>query len=784
MALARQADTIVNRVVGQGNLIVYQGVRVQAFIGSVEQQLYSDAAGTPIALVETDENGAYQFWIEEGDYTLRFSIGGTMLGNEVYSIVDQTKIANYPDTPASLPISTAQQAALDDATTQTLTNGRPRPVKGKVADIVMVEDFRLDSDLDDIPSFNRASAYLAANGGQGEIHLRKRNYYFTQPTGMFSLPRDIGTLTSGAAPYGVAMAAEASGSMPFAINPPQGIRFVGRNRLGTRIIGPWIYGSSPIDNNQLVAIKIGTSRTDNIVDLGFENIRFENFMVPIVAEGALVQNRWERLEFRNCGIPALIQTSERSSFRSIRINETPGGFTIGGWWLNRENSYSDPVLPSAFAHGWADKNDFDIDYSNSRARSATDDALDAWFDTYWFKTANSTTGTGYTSAPTADASAGSGTGATFAVQRDSHTKRIVGVTVTTGGSGYTDNFPLTFTGGGGTGAAATAIVSGGVVVGVAIGRATAPIPTGGAGGLMNANMYRGVTGTAVQIISRSGRPNFSNIVHVRFAFGCHRWAAKVDRPYLCEFPTCYAERIGFYDQANYALGNRVMGVDYPDPYWSGRPRAAIFSETTGQFCGVTIFPDPAALEYPLWLGGLTGTNWTTEFVPANFTNLISRNGYARGEYRLMNQGGNTDQSTLDWFFKSRQSDGNQILFDANSGLSIEGTTTPGTVTLNARRLIYTRIGNVVHFTLRITFSAYTGTGGALIKGLPFTAASIDQNLTFRSVAGIASANRIMPVVQSGTTQLALRQYDSAGAESALTLPASGDFYISGSYFVA
>lgn len=92
MALARQSDTIVNRVVGAGNLIVYQGVRVQAFVGDAEQQLYSDASGAPVAIVETDENGAYQFWIEEGDYTLRFSIGGVALGSAPYSIFGATQL--------------------------------------------------------------------------------------------------------------------------------------------------------------------------------------------------------------------------------------------------------------------------------------------------------------------------------------------------------------------------------------------------------------------------------------------------------------------------------------------------------------------------------------------------------------------------------------------------------------------------------------------------------------------------------------------------------------------
>lgn len=94
MALIKQTDTIVNNVLGAGNEIAYPGVRVQAFIGAVEQQLYSDATGTPTALVETDANGYYQFWIEEGDYTFYFSIGGAPLGSQSYSLYSAARNAD------------------------------------------------------------------------------------------------------------------------------------------------------------------------------------------------------------------------------------------------------------------------------------------------------------------------------------------------------------------------------------------------------------------------------------------------------------------------------------------------------------------------------------------------------------------------------------------------------------------------------------------------------------------------------------------------------------------
>jgi len=78
-------------------------------------------------------------------------------------------------------------------------------------------------------------------------------------------------------------------------------------------------------------------------------------------------------------------------------------------------------------------------------------------------------GTGYTSAPTITISAPpSGTTATAVASYNTFQTGTVAVLVTNGGTGYgsSGSFSVSFTGGGGTGAAGTAIVSGGQVVAV------------------------------------------------------------------------------------------------------------------------------------------------------------------------------------------------------------------------------------------------------------------------------------------------------------------------------
>jgi len=64
-------------------------------------------------------------------------------------------------------------------------------------------------------------------------------------------------------------------------------------------------------------------------------------------------------------------------------------------------------------------------------------------------------GTGYTSAPTVALTGGGGTGATATAVVDGGA--VIGVTITNPGTGYTSTPTVTFTGGAGSGAAATAV---------------------------------------------------------------------------------------------------------------------------------------------------------------------------------------------------------------------------------------------------------------------------------------------------------------------------------------
>jgi hypothetical protein len=119
---------------------------------------------------------------------------------------------------------------------------------------------------------------------------------------------------------------------------------------------------------------------------------------------------------------------------------------------------------------------------------------------------------------------------------------------------------------------------------------------------------------------------------------------------------------------------------------------------------------------------------------------------------------------------------------------IEGLTTAGVGTYGYQRGTYTKIGNIVHIKINLNWSAHTGTGVAIIRGLPFTSAndstdsslSVGQNNNFTLTAGtILSAS----VVANTTSIVLLEQPTGGGAGSLPALDVAATLYIGGSYWV-
>jgi hypothetical protein len=115
---------------------------------------------------------------------------------------------------------------------------------------------------------------------------------------------------------------------------------------------------------------------------------------------------------------------------------------------------------------------------------------------------------------------------------------------------------------------------------------------------------------------------------------------------------------------------------------------------------------------------------------------------------------------------------------------IAGTTTAGAGTYTLQTGTYTRIGNRVMFSARVTWTAHTGTGNFTITGLPFASSASTPTSPF-SVIGISVTytGTLVAYASTGTSVITLAQQTSAATLTSLTILASGDLLINGSYMV-
>lgn len=104
--------------------------------------------------------------------------------------------------------------------------------------------------------------------------------------------------------------------------------------------------------------------------------------------------------------------------------------------------------------------------------------------------------------------------------------------------------------------------------------------------------------------------------------------------------------------------------------------------------------------------------------------------------------------------------------------TIAGTTTAGTGTYATNGQVgrYTKIGNVVHFRIFLSWTNLTGTGNLVVNGLPFTSNSTTNNtppVACRiSNLTLTAANVFQAFVGASSTSVTLEQAPTAGGAAA------------------
>lgn len=223
MALIQQTDTILENSTGKA----YVGVRVQAFLGGIEQQLYSDDVGTPVSIVNTNSNGQYEFWISEGIYDLSFSLDGVPLGSGEYTLFYRARASALGVSPNDpnlgvfsgtiIPDGSSAKAALQavEAATEGNASGSGfLPYFGAVGDGAANDTAALQSAISSAKNVKAGSGeFYAVSGvnifdgqsfdGVGARAQAKAGSYVFSLTGFYAGVKNVyiadNTLSSGAA---------------------------------------------------------------------------------------------------------------------------------------------------------------------------------------------------------------------------------------------------------------------------------------------------------------------------------------------------------------------------------------------------------------------------------------------------------------------------------------------------------------------------------------------------------------------------------------------------------
>lgn len=189
--------------------------------------------------------------------------------------------------------------------------------------------------------------------------------------------------------------------------------------------------------------------------------------------------------------------------------------------------------------------------------------------------------------------------------------------------------------------------------------------------------------------------------------------------------------------------------------------------------------------YVVWIGGGTASRITVK------NNTVENTIGLTAEYLYHNQATTNVQVTVGaWKFwgGSLSDTGVESYSEGTFSPTVAGGTTGGTGTYTNQYGKYTKIGNIVHFTLSVAWSAHTGAGAILINGLPF-AASADNNQTINAAISSVSASttsaRLFMRNINGSTVAQMIFFDGAAATSYPQInSAGGSVQVSGFYFAS
>ena len=254
--------------------------------------------------------------------------------------------------------------------------------------------------LDAVPYLQAAIDYGHTNNLPVVLSQRYPCISFPQT---YELPRDDGTVYPGWITAGTDsnIAPEVLYTMKAAIRLYNDSVIIGTNMQTSGIRGNWSKTSGPYDLTGTIGVFIsGDSGKDGYVRYHMHDINISGFMIGRLCEGTSAFSTEDNLQISSCGISGIFQGEDAVDRGFIKLWYNIGGDVFGGQWLTRNYAYAStylPPYPAGDIHrsGWNDSSFTEkYHYYGDTSLNFTNNAytqLDIFFNTYFFKTANSAT---------------------------------------------------------------------------------------------------------------------------------------------------------------------------------------------------------------------------------------------------------------------------------------------------------------------------------------------------------------------------------------------------------
>ena len=223
-------------------------------------------------------------------------------------------------------------------------------------------------------------------------------YYATTYPHKVTLPGDDGTAYPGwvAAGNDANIAAEPENHIYAAIRLYPDSVVIGDSMQNCALIGDWDSDAPTINNNQHVGYFISGDSSDGYIRHQLINHGVRNFFIGRYGNGVLDRAIEDNFLIRDCCFSGWSRGADSVCNGFVIARDCYAGDAYGGAWTQRNAAVTIPYLPpypaaEIFKVGWVDairytKYHF---YGKPRLFGPIDKAIDTWFDTYIYKSANS-----------------------------------------------------------------------------------------------------------------------------------------------------------------------------------------------------------------------------------------------------------------------------------------------------------------------------------------------------------------------------------------------------------